>query len=466
MHIAARNNDIHIGQILVEFDARIGRRNYEGLTPLGVARMNRSFEYIELLNSHYVIDSDLSSKQEEPEKLVYKRINLGSIPSHKFIREKEKKQRLQAILETQKHKLRFAGTLKICTLRKMALKRKQYLEMSSAMKIQVVWRKRRRRRHIQARGEAAIKIQSFERMQVQRRRYINFEYERLCQYKSSRHLASIIQPLWRGYKGRSIARREREKSSLPDPSDPLNFEFWLSLQSYSYPPSRTWGSYLEYVLSGKPCSWQERNQCKRDGKYFKDVKFYTHKMTRQAYWDQPEDWKKSDRHDYEYRLSCQQLGFTYLEDAAARKLQRIWRSRYARKHLKMVLAAERILSNAAVSYETDPENMTTLCNYAFYTHIFCNDLEKSSLLYEKCLNRMNSRGGDHPFILYSYAIYDALTGGSVYEHYVKRAKMAEQRFRARTKGTSSMYDISNAYIRYVALIKQSASAWQNYALCR
>jgi hypothetical protein len=77
---------------------------------------------------------------------------------------------------------------------------------------------------------------------------------------------------------------------------------------------------------------------------------------------------------------------------------------------------------------------------------------------------MGSRGGDHPFILYSYAIHDASIGGSDYEVYLKRAKTAEERFRAR--GKQYIFEMANAYIRNVAISKQTPESWHNYALCR
>jgi Myosin heavy chain len=203
--------------------------------------------------------------------------------------------------------------MKVLTFLQKVLYRKmegiRYLEMSSATRIQTAWRKQRARRRNQARTKAAVVIQSFERMRVQRNQYVNFDYERLRQYHASRNLASLIQCLWRGHKGRSRARRQREKRCLPDPRNILNFDFWVSLQKASHPPNRVWGVYHEYILSGTPRTWYERNHNKRDGKYYRDVKFYAHGITRRASWDQPNDWHDFDRRESHQRISRQRHDF-------------------------------------------------------------------------------------------------------------------------------------------------------------
>ena len=92
IHIAANENNFQVARLLIEFDARIGRRNYDGLTPLGIARMNGNSDFVNLLNLHYIVDED-SGRQEEPEAVLYKRVNLDSIPSQAAIREEDRQKR-------------------------------------------------------------------------------------------------------------------------------------------------------------------------------------------------------------------------------------------------------------------------------------------------------------------------------------------------------------------------------------
>lgn len=78
---------------------------------------------------------------------------------------------------------------------------------------------------------------------------------------------------------------------------------------------------------------------------------------------------------------------------------------------------------------------------------------------------MLSRGGDHPFVLYSYAIYAARLGKS-YLEYVKRAKTVEENLKKRDIQEDSLYSLANAYLRQKAISTQTVAAWHNYALCR
>ena len=90
LHIAAQSSCSDILRLLIEYDAPLGRRNYEGLTPLGVARFHCQKNVISLFNQHYEkIDDD----GEEPEKTHFKRINLHSIPSQSIIRMVEEDER-------------------------------------------------------------------------------------------------------------------------------------------------------------------------------------------------------------------------------------------------------------------------------------------------------------------------------------------------------------------------------------
>jgi ankyrin repeat protein len=92
LHIAAQSDcSIDIVKILIQYDAPIGRRNYEGLTPLGVARFHSQKEIVDLLNRYYeVVDGYVG---EEPEKYKYERVDIDSIPSQALIRKLEQEAR-------------------------------------------------------------------------------------------------------------------------------------------------------------------------------------------------------------------------------------------------------------------------------------------------------------------------------------------------------------------------------------
>ena len=211
-------------------------------------------------------------------------------------------------------------------------------------------------------------------------------------------------------------------------------------------------------------SWYERNYIKRDG-FFRDVKFYAHAVTRRVRWEQPEGWKQVDKRAFEHRISIQKIGFTVEQDKAARHLQQLWRAGVAKRHLKLILRAERLVTSSKTKYESNPESITALCNYTLYLHAGLHNMEKAAVFYEECMKRMVARGGDHAFVLYSYAIFVGRTSGD-YMSYVKRARAAEEKHRKRSGTKESIYTLANAYFRQVAIREQSVPAWHNYALCR
>lgn len=52
-HIAARLNHVGCMIALIEYDARMGKKNYRGLTPLGEAQMNNHREIADLIKENY-----------------------------------------------------------------------------------------------------------------------------------------------------------------------------------------------------------------------------------------------------------------------------------------------------------------------------------------------------------------------------------------------------------------------------
>jgi len=256
LHLAAKINDLDVGRILVEFDAPLGKRNYDALTPLGLARMHGHSEFVSMLKIHYAHAEEASAGGDESEKIFYKRINLESINSQRSLREEQKKKDLAEEIESWRNLTKHKAAISIqkMTRQRLANKVRDQLifENICAIRIQSAWRWRYRDGLFRLRTRSAKQIQAFERMRVMRNQFVNFEYERLWLYRASRILACDVQRLWRGHRGRCNARREMEIYSLPDPKHVLNFDWWLSCQKESNPPARIWGIYCEYTLSGTP----------------------------------------------------------------------------------------------------------------------------------------------------------------------------------------------------------------------
>ena len=91
LHIACRSGSIELTELLIEYDAPIGRRNFEGLTPQGVARFNDQQEIVRLFQRYYKIIEN--HQGEEPERFKYERIDLDSIPSQILVRQVEHEKR-------------------------------------------------------------------------------------------------------------------------------------------------------------------------------------------------------------------------------------------------------------------------------------------------------------------------------------------------------------------------------------
>ena len=91
MHVAAKEGNLDLMKLLIQYDAPIGRRNYEGLTPVGIARFHNEKEVVKLLNNYYERIKNYIG--DEPEKFKYKRINRHTIQSQTDVRVLEKEER-------------------------------------------------------------------------------------------------------------------------------------------------------------------------------------------------------------------------------------------------------------------------------------------------------------------------------------------------------------------------------------
>jgi hypothetical protein len=417
---------------------------------------------ISLIDSHYSIDNN--RRGNDPEKYYYLRKNLTSIPSQRILREEAKK------LKTLKEINEWKNLERSCCARSIQKQFRRFLASKErerykrACVIQTAWRKRRREKIHLKRQQAATLLQSIERMRVVYMKYTYFDRERLTLYRNTRLLARILQRLWRGHKGRSKARRQMEMMSLPDPSVSRNFDFWLEIQSNSNPPVRSFGIWIENVLSGYPRNWEERNGVKRNG-YYRDVKFYTNSITRKVIWEQPEKWKEADYESLCQRIMIIKLGFTMAQNETASKLQSLWRAKVARRYLNTLLKANRIMLRAPEEYLTNPNSMSALVNYTLYSQANLSNDDNVEYLYNICLNRMMKRGGDNSVILFGYAIFCAKKGDKEYSRYLVRARVAEEK-RMKRRFSVHSFDLADAYFRFVANSLQSFEAFQNYCICR
>ena len=303
-------------------------------------------------------------------------------------------------------------------------------------------------------------MQSILRMHAAQSYYKIVLHERLWWYRASRTLAIITQRLWRGFKGRSTYRHLYEINRLPSPTDIRNHDYWERLQKEAHPPTKELGVYAEYTLSGHPRTWNERNLVKRNGMY-RDVAFFANTITKRATWTKPKGWLFKDHREY-YIL----------------RLQTFWRARVAKRKIRLLVKGKTLLENAyCKELENVKQSITSLCNFALYTHVVQHDYDRAREAYIKILNFMHERGVDNPFVLYSYAIFGAVTNEEDWadiNEYIRRGKLAEELAQKRRQiapapgEPTSIFAIATSafYLQAVGNDKDPAESWHNYALCQ
>lgn len=270
-----------------------------------------------------------------------------------------------------------------------------------------------------------------------------------------------VQRLWRGFQGRSIYRHLYEIKHLPSPTDIRNHDFWEKLQNEAFPPAKELGVYAEYILGGYPRTWAERNQIKRRGMYYRDVAFYANTITKRATWTRPKGWLFKDHREY-YIL----------------RLQTFWRARVAKRKIRLLVKAKVLLENAhSRELEKTKQDITSLCNFALHAHVVLHDYDKAREAYVKILRFMNERGVDNAFVLYSYAIFGAVTNEEDWydiNEYTRRGKLAEELMHKRQNQAACMDDAPRESIFAIARgafflqanKEDTAESWHNYALCQ
>lgn len=454
-HLAARLNNIECIKVLIEFDARMGRKNFCGLTPLGEAQMNGNKEIVALIKENYTtnvpeeyiwheeVSRDTAAWYDtwdsESQKLVWARLDAdGNVE----VSATPPPMDIQKVLEAreafnERNVVRRIHPKSLLSMRQleydmqrqkerekleMVLKsRAKIVEERTATKIQAIWRakkaveaKEQRKReevassliqihfryYMSRRKErCATLIQSMIRMATTRLHFISHLRERLWHYRAARVLACNVQRLWRGFLGRAQYRQVFEIRRLPDPDDSRNFDYWKELQAESHPPKREIGIYAEYTLSGTPRTWDERNRMKRDGLFYRDVTFYSNTITKKASWTQPKGFVFKDRNEF-YAL----------------RVQTFWRARVAKRKIRLFTKAKLLLENAHCDdLENTKPDITSLCNHTLYCHAVLHDYERARGQYSQMLDFMNHRGVDNSFVLYSYAIFGAVTNEEDWE---------------------------------------------------
>ena len=105
-HLAAAHPSTECLQLLIQYDVDVSRRNWEGLTPLGVANMNGRVQAAELIKNNYIFsiqaaisanengssDDLIRLREEKCRAKVTRRIHPSALPSRPLMFEQRMKQ--------------------------------------------------------------------------------------------------------------------------------------------------------------------------------------------------------------------------------------------------------------------------------------------------------------------------------------------------------------------------------------
>ena len=533
-HVAARLGRVECMRKMLEYDAHMGRRNWAELTPIGVARMHSQMEIVDLLKANFSPEQlgevgddegvDVNSWDDEimdvveqweeawdevnqvaywvstvtgeirdashPPEMEVSKIMVARAAGERQMTRRVQVRKGEGELGTAQYnvhhksewdeinqmRLEWQSSIKIQKTwrRKSAIlaKLRLRLERKSANIIQRAgssWRWRFHDKNFRSKQRAARKIQAYQRMRYLKHFFKFYERERLWWHRAERICAAFGQRLWRGYIGRREGRRVREVKNQPHPDNKLNFDLWSEHQREAHPPRRSYQLFDEYILYGFPSSWPERELPGKGG-FFRDVRFYVNKVTDQAQWWIPDEWAEQDRHDFELREQVRKTGFTMEEFDAATKMQALWKCRQARVNFKMMLAARRIGKQAEIRYLENPDDVVALSNYTLYLHVIEHEYARARKLYRFLFEFMEERGPDNPFVLYSLAIFGAVTleeDWTYIKDWAYRGNRADLAAGKKAGVSATSYNLANSgFFKAKALFDQSGESWHNYALCR
>ncbi len=242
--------------------------------------------------------------------------------------------------------------------------------------------------------QAAQRIQSIFRGKRTRRNLI----EPLRQKRGARD----IQRVYRG----SLARRMRvylQKKKLR-----LNREDWVELWTLSVKTLYYVAQYDEYIIPS-----------------LFGLLFYHDRVNMRSFLDKPVEWVQHDQENKRKREQIASRGYTDEMEQAAIKLQACYRARLGRVYFNNIKKGLNLMKNAEAGHLEDPQDAVKASNYALYCLAITRDDNTAKRLINHLYNKMTERGKDNPFILYSLAIYLAISREGDWEDikdYINRAR--------------------------------------------
>ena len=184
-------------------------------------------------------------------------------------------------------------------------------------------------------------------------------------------------------------------------------------------------------------------------------------------------------------LSCARQGWRFKDrrEYYVLRVQTFWRARVAKRRIRLLAKAKRLLENAHRQDLADTkQDIAALCNYTLHVHAVLHDYDRARGLYVQMVDFMHLRGVDNAFVLYSTAIFGAVTNEEDWEEikdFARRAQAADEQLQKRRSkdgrdargprsSTGSSYRIAAAafYLQSMCNEGNPAESWHNYALCQ
>ena len=280
------------------------------------------------------------------------------------------------------------------------------------------------------------------------------------------YLSRVVKNAWIRYRyKKNVARLEMFSRQPKTDKD------WQLLVKNARYVNRVVGVYSEYM---HPDYTQFR------------LMFYKHNVSNHFSLEKPKKLIAQDERLWREANETRMYGTTLSQMARITKVQALYRGYKIRSYYTAVETALLISDNAERQYMTYPDQDASLYNYALHCHVITQDFNRARVLYAEGLRRMEWRGPDVAFLLYSYAIFSFVTHSLDYSDIVEllnRARKAEevreQQLRqakgeepsqAILNGTyvhGKVYNLANiGFFRKFANEKKNADAWHSYAACR
>jgi ankyrin repeat protein len=525
-HIAAQYNEIDIIQVICKYDEHIALMNFSHQTPLGIAKFYCSFEVIEYLESHYIkveenggrnnlgelwwdknidnsyvgwrtevnglgvrtfvnevtgeirhtapkISSDMvketAVRNELPmRKLVEKITEDNTITKHGYLQEYNQNKTEMLDLRFQIYAVDIIGAW---MRRKLAYKERKQLMLEKRMK-SVLGRFFKSRIPAFMRWKKSVRNTNISKIQASFKgktfRNSFFDtggvFDQKVDQKHRLRLRNVLWHCWRNYKFCRFANYL--KIAMKQLS---TFDDWAPILREAHWPRRNVAIYQEYLY---PKSL--------------NIYFYRHKLTGVCTMIKPKEIVAFDNLRRSEGLQRQKWGCTKSQLFLVIKLQALWRGKALRSQYDAIEKAMELSMHAKKNYFLNPEKDSHLYNYALTCHTFEHDMARARDLYIESLRRMEWRGPDDPFVLYSYSIFAFITHDNDYEDIlmlltrarkaeesrenINRKRRGEKENTAIKKGTyvhgKNFYLANVGFFRHAAKHQDNAQSWHNYAACR